>query len=258
MRHGPSTRWLPRLLILLAFVCLAAASALTTDDVIRMAKEGQSDRAILAAIHESGASFDLTADEIADLHDQGVSDKVIDAMIETAPATREEASAEEPEPEPAPPYAIAYPVYPLYYPWFVPVFDPFFFGFPFVSFGFVHVSHSFAVFPCVHHVVVVSNAFVGARPFGARAVVASTTRFVPRAGSSFFGRPGSVVTASGGARVASPIQARPSGFRGGNAVSAQSAPRGGRAPNGFGRGGFGGGGFGGGGFGGGGGRGGHR
>src|SRR5258706_16376925 len=108
MSHGRSTQWLHRSLILLAFACLAFAAPIMPDDVIRMAKEGQSDSAIIAAIYDSGATFDLTADGVAELHDQGVSDPVIDAMIETSPPPGEEAEpAEENAP---PPVAVAYPV----------------------------------------------------------------------------------------------------------------------------------------------------
>jgi hypothetical protein len=171
------TRWLP----VLALASLAAAVALTKDDVIRMAREGQSEQAIIDAIHESNATFDLTANDIADLRQAGVSEAIIDAMIESGavqPDSEAEGSEETqpygegeevpPEDVTGPGYPIAppiaYPVYPLYYPFYYPVYDPFwpYWG-GFLSFSFVHVSGFHTIFPCDHSVIVVRHP-VAAHP----------------------------------------------------------------------------------------------
>ncbi len=195
------TRWRLAWVSVLALVCLAAATSFTKDDAIRMARTGQSEQAILDAIRESHATFDLTANDIAELRQSGVTDKVIEAMTEASPAPSEatqeaeeqaqpdqsnsdEGVQEQPlEPEyyPAPP-PIAYPVYPLYYPVYYPVYDLFFpyFG-GFFAFEFVHVSRAFTVFPCDRAVVVVNRTIVPGRTFfrGAPAV-SSAPRVTPR------------------------------------------------------------------------------
>src|SRR5438445_2521611 len=119
--------WVP----LLAILCLAAGAAPSKDDVIRMTREGKSQQAILDAIHDSHATFDLTANDIAELRQAGVSDKVIDTMTETGPAQPEAAAVPEEQSQTdqsssdegiqeqpyateyyPPPPPIAYPVYP--------------------------------------------------------------------------------------------------------------------------------------------------
>lgn len=180
-------RWLAYLAAL-ALIGLVAASALTRDDVIRMSKEGGSDEEIIEAIRASGATFDLTANDIADLRQAGVSEKVIDAMIETSPAPAEAELEETEESEagesaedygdagsvvvpgyPAYP-SLWYPVYPLWYPAYVPIYHPFypFFDGFFFSFSFVHVSRLHTVFPCDRTVIVVKDPLIvnriGAHP----------------------------------------------------------------------------------------------
>ncbi len=200
MERVPTRRrlaWVP----VLALACLAAAASFSKDDVIRMARAGQSEQAILDAVHESRATFDLTANDIAELRQSGVTDRVIEAMTDTSPGpaeatpeAEEQAQADqsssdegiqeqplEPQYYAAPP-PIAYPVYPLYYPVYYPVYDPFFpfFG-GFFSFEFVHVSRAFTVFPCDRAVVVASRTFVPGRTSlrGAPRVF-STPRAIPR------------------------------------------------------------------------------
>src|SRR5438128_1081041 len=185
---------------MLALVSFAATTSFTKDDAIRMARAGQSEQAILDAIHESHATFDLTANDIAELRQSGVTDKVIEAMTETSPAPAEatqeaeeqtqpdqsssdEGVQEQPlEPEYYPPPPIAYPVYPLYYPVYYPVYDPFFpyFG-GFFAFEFVHVSRAFTVFPCDRAVVVVNRTTLPGRTFlRGTPTVFSTPRATPR------------------------------------------------------------------------------
>ncbi len=220
-----SKRW-PVWLSLLALLSLGAGGALGKDDVLRMAREGRSEQAILDAIHASHVTFELTANDIADLRGAGATQVVIDAMLESgpaqAPATPEQATneppvAEEPyapeagsevEPQPdepyydpyyeaaPPPVYVAYPVYPLYYPAYYPVYDPFFpfFGGFFFSFGFVHVSHFATIFPCSHNVVVVNNTSFSPRGSlrGTGSTVFSTPRFQPRGTSGWASRPARV------------------------------------------------------------------
>jgi hypothetical protein len=55
---------------------------MTSADVVRMSKKGISDAIILRQIELSSPVFNLTVDDIIDLHDQGVSEAVIRAMQE--------------------------------------------------------------------------------------------------------------------------------------------------------------------------------
>src|SRR5882672_2456008 len=87
---GASIRFWRLGLVVLVVACLAAASSFTKDDVIRMAKAGRSDGAILGAIQDAHATFDLTADDIAELRNAGVSERMIDVMIATGPAQPDE------------------------------------------------------------------------------------------------------------------------------------------------------------------------
>src|SRR5713101_2209408 len=210
MNRTPTKRWLA-LAAVLALACLAAASSLTKDDVIRMAKTGQSEQVILDAIHESHATFDLTANDIADLRQAGVSEKVIDMMTQRgssqpkgkAGGTQEaqsgessaEQSAEGKIQEPSPP-PVAYPIYPLYYPVYYPVFNPFFpfFGGFFFSFEFIHVSRLFTVFPFSRTVIVLTSPFVlrGTSVVTSNPIVFSTPRTLPR--GSTVGSPSGRVT----------------------------------------------------------------
>jgi hypothetical protein len=203
---GASVRFWRLGLVVLVVACLAAASSLTKDDVIRMAKAGRSDGAILGAIQDAHATFDLTADDIAELRNAGVSERMIDVMIATGPAQpgEELGDTEQAQTEPGSSYesseeqtaepdyyqgapVIAYPVYPLYYPAYFPVYDPFFPFFDgfFFSFEFVHVSRLVTVFPCDRTVLVLRNSVVLNRSsFSAsRPIVFGTPRTLTRAGS---------------------------------------------------------------------------
>lgn len=230
MKRISAKSWLASI-SLLALCCAAAGATLTKDDVIRMARSGESDRAILDAIRDSHAAFELTADDIADLRNAGVSDAVIDTMTETGDqAYREQGTSDESHSEypPPPVYEPGYPFYPLYYPDYYPVFDPFFpfYGGFLFSFQFVHVSGLFTVFPCDRSVLVVRSPVVarGASVVTARPGVFSTPRTLPR-GSAAIAR--------------TSLAPRPSRMRG--ALGPASAPMGGMrtfgAPRGMGGGG---------------------
>jgi hypothetical protein len=65
------------------------ASPLSLEDVADLARRGVSDDVIRTQIRQSGTRFYLTPSQIAWLHDQGVSDRVINEMQRTAsPAVR--------------------------------------------------------------------------------------------------------------------------------------------------------------------------
>lgn len=56
---------------------------LSVDDIKAMAKNGLSDNVIIGQIQSTHSVFHLTTNEIIDLKDSGVSQKVIDYMIQT-------------------------------------------------------------------------------------------------------------------------------------------------------------------------------
>lgn len=56
---------------------------LSTDDIKKMAKAGLSDNVIIDQIHWARSTFFLSTADIIDLKNSGVSQKVIDAMIQT-------------------------------------------------------------------------------------------------------------------------------------------------------------------------------
>jgi outer membrane lipoprotein SlyB len=62
----------------------AAGPALSIHDVVQMAQSGVSDSVIINQIRNSNSVFHLTPTDVANLHNQGVSDAVILAMQETA------------------------------------------------------------------------------------------------------------------------------------------------------------------------------
>lgn len=60
-------------------------SALTKQDVIKLCKANVSSVVIIARIKNSASYFDLSAEEILELKNEGVPEKVIKAMIEARP-----------------------------------------------------------------------------------------------------------------------------------------------------------------------------
>lgn len=76
----------------LLFVCLLAlgvastrvAAATTADQLIALQRAGLDDDILIALIQTDGSIFHLSAEDILDLHRQGLSNKVIRAMQETA------------------------------------------------------------------------------------------------------------------------------------------------------------------------------
>jgi outer membrane lipoprotein SlyB len=56
---------------------------LSTDDVKKMTAAGISDQVIISQIHSTGSVFHLSTADIIDLKNSGVSQNVIDAMVQT-------------------------------------------------------------------------------------------------------------------------------------------------------------------------------
>ena len=71
-------------LITAAGICLASAETVSVADVKMLAKAGMSDEVILSHIRNAHAAFRLSTAEIIELKDTGVSQRVIDFMINTA------------------------------------------------------------------------------------------------------------------------------------------------------------------------------
>ena len=65
------------------YVRVVQGQPLSTADVKAMAKAGVSDDVIIAQIQGSHTAFNLSAADIIDLHNTGVSDKVVNYMIST-------------------------------------------------------------------------------------------------------------------------------------------------------------------------------
>lgn len=61
---------------------IAPGAALTNADIVRMEKAGLSEEIILGTISRSQASFDVDAPDLISLKESGVSDKVINAMVQ--------------------------------------------------------------------------------------------------------------------------------------------------------------------------------
>ena len=57
---------------------------LTVNDVIKLSQSGVNDQTIISYIHESKARYELTQTQVRRLKDGGVSQRVIEIMIETA------------------------------------------------------------------------------------------------------------------------------------------------------------------------------
>ncbi len=89
---------------------------LTLEDVVRMATSGASDETILETIRFNHAVYHLSAADVVQLHQQGVSNGVIQAMIDTAqlaPGAPSAIAYERPvvlEPTPAD-VSTSYPIY---------------------------------------------------------------------------------------------------------------------------------------------------
>lgn len=93
------------------------APALTSQDVVKMAKSGISDSVIIDQIKSHGLESRPTADQIVSLKAEGLSDAVLQAMNSApAPPPRERVVE----------YVDGYPYYPYYYPY--PYYGPYWYG----------------------------------------------------------------------------------------------------------------------------------
>ncbi|HEY0270455.1 MAG TPA: hypothetical protein VGC10_05650 [Sphingomonas sp.] len=82
-------------------LCLAApvaAETLTVDQIIALSSAGLGDEAIVAKVRGSGARFDLSADEMVQLKNRGVSGPVIAAMLSSGAAAGPALSPNSPDP----------------------------------------------------------------------------------------------------------------------------------------------------------------
>jgi hypothetical protein len=60
-----------------------APGPMSVGDVVQMTRSGVRDETIVATIRSNQAVFHLTAADVTDLHNQGVTDRVIQAMVES-------------------------------------------------------------------------------------------------------------------------------------------------------------------------------
>ena len=104
------TRFLGFLLSILLLIGASsgtASAATTADQLVALARAGLDDDILIDLIQSDGSRFYLTADDILELHRQGLSNRVIRAMQATArlpprdPATPPAAAAPAIEPAPA-------------------------------------------------------------------------------------------------------------------------------------------------------------
>jgi hypothetical protein len=75
--------------LVLVLFSASVASAFGVKDVLKMNRDGIPDSLIILKIENSGKTFHLNADDMRALHDEGVSDEVISAMLRTEGRDRE-------------------------------------------------------------------------------------------------------------------------------------------------------------------------
>jgi hypothetical protein len=94
---------------------VAAVHPVSVADVEALTKAGMGDDLIISQISSSGTANHLNATDIINLHNAGVSNRVIQYMITTTPAVAPTAVAASAVAAPAPVYY--YPAYEPVYPW---------------------------------------------------------------------------------------------------------------------------------------------
>jgi hypothetical protein len=82
-RRGLALIFLNAITLLSGCATLGAKPRVTVSEVIQMTKEGITPETIVKTMRDSGTVYRLTAAQLAQLHDQGVADPVIDHMRET-------------------------------------------------------------------------------------------------------------------------------------------------------------------------------
>jgi hypothetical protein len=97
---------------------------LTTEEVVKLTKSGLSDDVVVEKIKEAGVTVRPTADQLAALKQEGVSDRVLQALVE-APITGTEQRV------------VEYVYYPrsYYYPYYYPYSYPYYWGYPHYYWG---------------------------------------------------------------------------------------------------------------------------
>src|SRR5581483_7653551 len=99
-------RWIAAFGMAVGLLAVSAEAATTAQQLVDLAHAGVDDDVLIALIETDGSTFRLGADDILSLHQQGLSDRVIRAMQESARVA----------PPPAPPAAspvFATPVTPV-------------------------------------------------------------------------------------------------------------------------------------------------
>jgi len=99
---------------------------LTIDEVVRLTKSGISDDVVLQKIKEAGIATRPTSDQLASLKQEGVSDRVLQAMVD-APVTGTEQRVMEYY------YPRSYYYYPYYYPY--SYYPYYYWGYPYHYWG---------------------------------------------------------------------------------------------------------------------------
>lgn len=120
------------------------APAMTTDDVIALARDSVSDDVIISQIKATNTYFQLTTDDIIRLKKAGVNEKVINAMIKTAEPPKSGRGLRRYSYYPAYypyypgyyPYTGYYYSYPYYYSYGYPRYSSFYLGLSFPHYGY--------------------------------------------------------------------------------------------------------------------------
>jgi len=85
---SPTARWRKALFLALLFVCVArpasAQKPMTNDDVIQLVKGGLQESLILEAMDSQPTKFDISAEALVNLKQQGVSEKILLRMMAIA------------------------------------------------------------------------------------------------------------------------------------------------------------------------------
>ncbi len=74
-----------RVALLLVLLTPATGSAVSMDDIVALSRAGLADSILVAVMDADGSIFNLTAQQILDLKDAGVSDAVVARMVGTTP-----------------------------------------------------------------------------------------------------------------------------------------------------------------------------
>lgn len=85
------------MLLVLLTSCVSGPHLAYSSDVIELQKSGADSQALLQWVQDPSRTFDLTDSDIVDLVEAGVSEEVIEAMLERSKEHHEEGNAHEHE-----------------------------------------------------------------------------------------------------------------------------------------------------------------